>query len=459
MHQRLFLMLAVTAGFSIPNCQETFADDWPRWMGANMDAIVKETGLIDKFPDTGPHVVWRQPIGGGYAGPSVVGNRVFIMDRTADKGDGGKVENNIRKAGEIAGGERIQCLDAETGEQIWQHVYDCPYKIAYPTGPRTTPAVDGEYVFTLGAMGHLICFKSGSGDVVWEKNLTEEYETKPPVWGYSSHPLVDGDNLIVPVGGEGSGVVAFNKRTGEEVWKAVTTLDIAYAPLVIYEKEVDGKNQRQLIFWHAEGITSLDPKNAEEFWTVVFPKESNSSQTSIATPRIVGNRLLISEFYKGSLLLGIGSNPPSVTEIWRSFEEDPRSEQSLNCMMATPIVKDGYAYGVAYDGKGRGIVRCVELDTGAMKWTRADWMSDEPLLFASAFFIENEDKYFVFNDIGELMIAKMNPEGFEILDRAKLLEPTTPARGRQVVWSHPAVANGQIYLRNDAEIIRVNLKK
>jgi outer membrane protein assembly factor BamB len=288
---------------------------------------------------------------------------------------------------------------------------------------------------------------------------------KPPLWGYASHPLVVGDSLIVPVGGKGSGVVAFNKATGEELWKSVTTFDICYAPLMMYEPR-DAKGEKgaesQLIFWHADGVTSLNPESGKEYWTVKFPEERNASQTAIATPTLCGkdgNQLLISEFYKGSLLLEIGSNPPSVTEKWRQFKTNPKLDEAMNSMMATPVVKDGHAYGVAFNGRGQGVLRCIDLATGAMTWNQDDWMSEKPQLFATAFITPNEDKYFIFDDIGELIIGKLSPEGFEELDRAKLLEPTSVARGRDVVWSHPAYANGKMYVRNDKEIICVDLKQ
>ena len=440
------------------------ADDWPRWLGPKMDGVWHETGMINEFPESGANVVWRQKIGAGYAGPSVVGDHLFVMDRTikekpADEKDEPEEEKNTRKAGELLGGERIRCLNVATGETVWSHQYDCPYSIAYPTGPRCTPTVDGEHIYSLGAMGNLLCLKKDTGDVVWENELTKSYETKPPLWGYASHPLVVGESLIVPVGGKGSGVVAFNKTTGEELWKSVTTLDICYAPLVMFEP---ADAEKQMIFWHADGVTSLNPDSGEEYWAVKFPEERNASQTAIATPTLCGkegDQLLISEFYKGSLLLEIGSNPPSVIEKWRQFETNPKLDKAMNSMMATPVVKDGHAYGVAYNGRGQGVLRCIDLETGEMTWNRDDWMSEKPLMFATAFIIANEDKYFIFDDIGELIIGKLSPSGFEELDRAKLLEPTSVARGRDVVWSHPAYANGKMFVRNDEEIICVDLKQ
>ena len=431
------------------------ADDWPRWMGPAGDGVWRETGIVETFDESGPPVVWRKPIGGGYCGPSVANGRLFVMDRLDDP-KGASVENNIGKSGALTGSERVLCIDEKTGNEIWKHVYACDYTIAYPTGPRCTPTIDQDLVFTLGAMGNLICFRTETGEVVWQKNLPETYSAKPPLWGYSSHPLVDGDQLIVPTGGDGSGLVAFDKRTGEELWKSVTTRDVAYAPLVIYEPT---GAPRQLIFWHADGVTSLDPANGEEYWTVKFPEEVNPSQTSIATPRIVGNQLLISEFYKGSLLLQIDSNPPGVSERWRSYTNDQRHQSSLNSMMTTPFIKDGHFYGVGYVGRGIGTLRCFELDSGDMKWSKDDWMESKPVVFATTFLVENEGRYFMFNDNGELMIAKMSPEGFEEVSRAKILEPTSVARGRKVVWSHPAFANRRIYARNDQEIVCLDLAK
>ena len=437
------------------NCK---ADDWPRWMGPKVDGVWRETGMIDAFPESGPNILWRQEIGSGYAGPSVVGDQLFIMDRTEDENVGIKVENDFKKAGQIAGGERVCCRNVKTGEVAWSHQYDCPYEIAYPTGPRCTPTVDGDFVYTLGAMGRLICLKKDSGDVVWEKELTKEYETKPPVWGYASHPLVDGEKLLVPVGGKGTAVVAFNKMTGEEIWRAVTTLDICYAPLVMFEPK-DANGERQLIFWHADGVTSLNPDSGEEHWYFKFPEERNASQTAIATPTFIGRQLLICEYYKGSMLLEIGSNPPSVVEKWQQFKINPKLDDAMNCMLATPVVKEGYAYGIAYNGRGQGVLRCTDLQSGAMKWTKEDWIGEKPLMFSSGFITPNEDKYFIFDDIGELIIGKLSPDGLEVLDRAKLLEPTSAARGRDVVWSHPAYADGKMYVRNDREIICVDLKK
>lgn len=448
---RQFLLIAFVS-VAVPSTG--FATDWPFWGGPERTNVWPETNTIDEFPELGPNVVWRQAIGAGYAGPSIVGNHVYILDRVLDEGKGIEVENDIRKAGALNGQERMRCLNFETGETLWSHIYDCDYTIAYPTGPRCTPTVDEDRVYTLGAMGHLFCFNRNDGTILWQKDVATQYDTKPPIWGYASHPLVDGEHLLVPVGGKDSGVVCFNKLTGEEVWKSVTSFDIAYSPLVIYE----GK-PRQLLFWHADGISGLQPATGEILWHFQYPEQRSPSQTQIATPVVVGNEVLISEFYIGSLLLELLPEAPYVKELWRTQERDPRNESSLNAMMATPIERDGLVYGIGYDRRGRGVFRCHDFHTGEMKWQDEAWLGAEPQLFATAFPVRNGDKYFLFNDLGQLMIARLSGTGFNLVDSADLLEPTSLARGRKVVWSHPAFSQGSMVARNDKEIIRVDLRK
>lgn len=455
MNTQTLVVLMLSLAFLPASSRGQTALDWPCWMGADRDGVWKETGIMMSFPKNGPNVTWRAPLGGGYAGPAVAGGKVYVMDRTNDE-RGGTVENAIRAAGELAGGERIQCLNAETGEKIWEHEYECPYKIAYPTGPRCTPAVSGGNVYTLGAMGDLICFDKDDGKIVWQVNLATLYGTPPPPWGFASHPLIEGDRLYVPVGGDGSGVVALNKDTGQEIWRAVSTLDVGYAPLVMFEQQAVPP---QLIYWHAEGVTSLNPETGQEYWFVKFPEEQNQSQTTIATPRIIGDQILISEYYKGSLMLQVTAAPPAAVEVWRSFKSDPKHENSLNSMMTTPVIKDEHAYGIAYSGRGAGELRCMRLSDGVTIWSEDSWMEDEPIVFATSFIVENQGRYVMFNDNGDLMFAELSPQGLHVADKTRILEPTSVARGRSVVWSHPAYSGGKMYARNDKEIVCVDLRE
>src|SRR5215510_3510505 len=146
------------------------ADDWPQWLGPRRDGVWRETGILEKFPEKGPKVRWSTPIGGGYAGPAVAGNRVYVTDRMLSPGVKNPTSGFGR--GNVPGTERILCLDDANGQIIWKHEYDCLYRgVSYPAGPRTTPVVHGGKVYTLGAMGDLYCLNADTGVVIWEKHF------------------------------------------------------------------------------------------------------------------------------------------------------------------------------------------------------------------------------------------------------------------------------------------------
>ena len=160
----------------------------------------------------------------GYAGPAVASSKVYLLDRITPNG---KINRE--------GTERVLCLDEKTGKQLWKHEYPCEYRIDYPAGPRCTPTVDGERVYCLGGMGDLFCLDSAKGNVIWSKDFPRDYGAKVPVWGYAAHPLIDGDKLICLGGGPGKLVVAFDKKTGKELWAVESCPgDFGYSPPMIY---------------------------------------------------------------------------------------------------------------------------------------------------------------------------------------------------------------------------------
>ena len=189
------------------------ADDWPQWMGPNRDDVWAESGIVAAFPANGPKALWRRPVHGGFAGPAVAGGKVFVTDYQRSAGDDKPAPT---KRNELQGRERILCLDARTGAEVWKHEYDCPYTISYPAGPRCTPTVEDGRVFALGAMGDLLCIDAKTGRVIWSKNLPKTYGAPVPLWGYAGHPLVFKDLLICTVGNQGSAVAAFDKTTGNK---------------------------------------------------------------------------------------------------------------------------------------------------------------------------------------------------------------------------------------------------
>ena len=202
------------------------ADDWPQWLGPQRDSVWRETGIVEQFPAGGPAVKWRAPVAGGYAGPAVADGRVYVTDY-ASSGDRTPDPNSRSK---LQGQERVWCLSAADGRVLWKHEYDCAYEISFPAGPRATPTVDGDRVYTLGAQGDLFCLKTADGSVVWSRNFQRDYQATTPIWGYCGHPLVDGGKLFCVVGGADSIAVAFDKQTGKELWRALSAKEQALLP-------------------------------------------------------------------------------------------------------------------------------------------------------------------------------------------------------------------------------------
>ena len=410
------------------------ADDWPQWGGPRRDLVWRETGIVESLPavDSATGMlprVWTAKIGSGYAGPAVADGQVFVTDRIADE--------NL---------ERVLCFDAATGEEIWKHPYEARYTISYPLGPRATPTVDGDRVYTLGAMGHLFCFDAASGDVIWQKYLPTDFGTDVPVWGMAGAPLVDGDQLIVLAGGKPNAlVVSVDKRTGEERWRALEGKEPGYcAPVIL---EIGGK--RQLIIWYPAAVVGLDPAGGDVLWEQPFAVQAGMT---IPTPRTIGDRLFVTGFYCGPLMIDLGPNGNAPDVLWRTKPgNNERENDSLHAVMCTPIVTEKYVYGVG----SYGDFRCLDADTGKIVWeTRKPTGNGR---WWNAFLVPHGDRVVICNEQGEIIFAKLSPAGYEELNRAKLIEPTQPIQRRMTVWSHPAFAMRSVFARNDGELIRVNL--
>jgi outer membrane protein assembly factor BamB len=429
-------------------------DDWPQWLGPKRDGVWRETGILKKFPTGGPKRLWRTPIGAGYAGPAVAGGKVYVTDRILAEGARNPKNSFSRDA--VAGNERVLCLDEKSGEILWKHEYDCPYQVSYASGPRTTPVVAGGKVYTLGTMGDLLCLDAERGKVLWSKNFPRDFKAPVPLWGFSSSPLLDGNRLVCLVGGKGSAAVAFDKDTGAEVWRALSTKQIGYAPPVL----IEAGGKRQLIIWHPEAVSSLNPETGAVYWSIRYPKRGElGAGMSIPTPRFANGKLFLTSFYGGSLMLKLDPDRPAAEEVWQAKGRgvEPEVTEALQSVMVTPVLKNGYIYGVCSYGE----LRCLKADTGERVWmTRAPTSGGPPLRWGNAFIIAQGDRYFLFNEKGDLIIARLSPKGYEEVGRANILAPTNnmaPPAGRLVLWSHPAFADRCIFARNDREIVCVSL--
>ena len=415
------------------------ADEWPQWMGPQRDNVWREDGVLEALPAAGPRVVWRVPIAGGYAGAAVAGGRVFVTDyvTAADV----KVANFERKTS--TGTERVLCLDEATGQLLWKHEYPVTYTIAYPAGPRCTPTVDGDRVYTLGAEGDLFCFDAATGKVVWSRDLKKDYATKAALWGWASHPLVDGEKLICIAGTDAAHAVAFDTRTGKELWRAGTAPEQGYVPPSI----IEAAGVRQLVLVKPDGVYAVDPDTGKLLWETPYNADNGSI---IMTPVRIGDHLYVGGYQGKNLLLKLKADAPGVDVVWRN-----KPKQGISAVNVQPFVADGIVYGFHESGE----LRAMRIPEGDFAWRGGGPLGARPQGSGTAFITRHRDRFFLFTETGDLVIAKLTPAGYEELSRAHLIEPTNVAFGRPVVWCAPAYANRSIVVRNDAEIIRVSLAK
>lgn len=426
------------------------ADDWPQWMGPQRDGVWRETDIVDAFPSDGPPIRWRVKIGGGYAGPAVANGRVFVTDRQLKPGS--EVPADPFKRGAIPATERVLCLNESDGKEVWKHEYDCPYTVSYPAGPRCTPTVDDDRVYTLGAEGNLFCFKAATGDIVWSKDLLKEFHIKTsPLWGFAAHPLVDGNKLICLVGGEGNAVVAFDKMTGKILWHvgdAVTAHGPGYCPPII----INHGGRRILLAFHPEGLHALNPETGEVIW--FYDWEINNGLT-VPMPRVVGDRIFLTTFYNGAKMLKLSENGSEVSEVWVRKGRSEKNTDAIHSIMPTPWFDGDLIFGIDSYGELRGL----DAKNGDRIWTTYEATGGKSERWANAFLVKQGDRFFIPNEKGDLIIAKLDRAGYHEISRTHLLEPTGSAQQRKVVWSHPAFANRNIYLRNDEEIVSASLAK
>jgi len=326
---------------------------------------------------------------------------------------------------------------------------------SYAIGPRATPTVDGDRVYVVGAAGDLYCLEATTGEICWEKHYIEDYDSFIPTWGVASSPIVDGDHLINVVGGEPGGlVVAWNKHTGEEVWRALDVEgEMGYGQPII----IEAGGARQLIVWHAAALVSLNPENGELYWEEEWEAGSGMS---VATPVHSGNYLLVTQFYRGSLMMRLDQDRPDAELLWRgqSRSEMPEETDGLHALITTPLIEGDYVYGVGSYGELRGL----DATSGERLW-----MNDQMVAQArwgTAFMVKQGDRYLVNNDDGLLISAQFTPDGYVEQARTRLIEPTGDAGfgsrrfgARMINWTHPAYANGHVFHRNDNEIIKASL--
>lgn len=403
----------------------SWAEDWPQWRGPNRDGVWRESGIVDNIPASGLLIRWRARIGQGYSGPVVADGKVFVTDRRSNPDV-----------------ERVLCFEEATGKPVWQHVYSCEYaEMEYGNGPRASPTVDQGKVYTLGTKGHLYCLNTANGEVIWQKDLVKDFNALMPRYGVSAAPLVEDDLLIVCAGGQPEAtVIAFDKLSGAVKWRAVKDRPAYSAPMAITRG-----GTRQLIMWTAEHVWSLDPKTGQAYWKVPYKCNFDDAQV-VASPVLQGDRLLcMAGWGRGSFMLQLDTMKPAVSEVWRT-------RKAPSTMTATPTFhNEKYFYNMLNDGK----FACLDAATGEEVWTTNEVGGQR---HGTAHITRNGEKFFLFNQRGQLILANLSAAGYRELGRCLLVEPTAGYRPQApVTWAHPAYANRNIYVRNDKELVCASL--
>lgn len=403
--------------------------DWPDWRGVNRNAVWNDNNVIENFEQRALIPGWRVNVGAGYSGPTVFNGKVYLTDR-------------IESPEETEG---VLCFDEKTGEKLWEYRYSAVYEgIGYPAGPRASVVINEGKVWSLGAMGHLVCLDAQSGKFFWSKNLKDEYQIRMPIWGIAATPLVDGNQIILQIGGsENACVVALNKNSGEEIWRNLND-GASYSAPVIFEK--NGK--RILVVWTEDNLVGMNPGTGDVYWKFSWKLKM---AMGIATPVLYNDYLFVSSFYNGSLLVKLGDDYTTAEKVWQISGENERNTEALHCVINTPVILDDYIYGVDSYGE----LRCLELHSGRRVWENLSVVDKNR--WANIHFIQNNDKVWMFNEHGELLITSLTPQGLTIKDRTKIIEPTKKQLPRGVTWSHPAFANGHVFVRNDNELISISL--
>jgi outer membrane protein assembly factor BamB len=392
----------------------TSAADWPQWRGPTRDGVWNEKGLLDRFPTEGLKTRWKQPIGGGYAGIAVLKGRVYTLDR----------QTQPREV------ERVLCLDATSGKTVWEYAYPVSYgKLDYGNGPRSTPTVHEDKVYTYGALGNLHCLDAATGKLVWGCDTQGELKGRVPTWGHSCSPLVDGPRVLVQVGSEDNGcLTAFDRETGKVIWRALPDRPGYSSPVLI--RTAAG---RQLVYWTAEHVNGLDPETGRVLWQLPHTTEYD---VTISDPVYHDGVLLVSDYWKGSLAFRIDPQGGKPKLLWEG--------KRLSLLMATPLTRDGHVYAL----DRRDGLKCVELATGKIKW-EGEHVTPKDRNPQASFAWVGEKRALILNTPGELILTELSPAGYRQISKAPIIGKT---------WANPAFADGCVFARNDTEIVCVELR-
>ncbi|HEX6162125.1 MAG TPA: PQQ-binding-like beta-propeller repeat protein [Vicinamibacterales bacterium] len=396
--------------------------DWPQILGPNRNGIYTGPEIVPSFPRSGPPQLWTRDVGAGFAGPAVAGDRLILFHRVNNR-------------------ETVEAMDAATGKTVWTFDYPTSYRddFGFDEGPRAVPVIAAGRVFTHGADGWLHGIDLNTGKMLWSSDTRKVFDAPKGYFGVASSPLVDGNRVLVNVGGrkgldpkrsEGGGIVAFEAATGKTLWTATTDEPSYSAPVI-----ADINGQHTAVFFTRTGLVAVDPSNGKVLYEYRW-RARMAASVNAATPIVSGDRIFLSAQYgTGAVLLQVVANN-AVKPIWSG-------DESMSNHYSTSVLKDGYLYG--FDGRQEfgQTLRCVELATGKVMWN-VDGFGAGTLLIAG-------DTLVITRESGELALAPASPKGFRFSARAQLL--------KGVVRAYPALANGRYFVRNERQLAAFDLTK
>ena len=385
--------------------------DWPHLRGPTYNAVSGETGIAERWPEGGPRVLWRVELGQGYSGIVAVGGRLYTQMQSVS-------------------GQYVVCLDAATGRRVWRRRYGYAWEPeGHWPGPYATPTVRGGRVYFAGCYGLVGCLRASDGRVLWSLNVTERFEGEGTEYGYACTPLVEGGKVFVPVGGAGASVVALSADDGSVAWRSGDE-PASYSPA--YPITVGG--QRQIVTFLQNVVVGLDPATGSQLWE---HRWSSGYDEHAAWPVYHEPYLLTAAaFRNGATVLRLERDKPAAVA-WKS--------EALSNDIFSSLILDGHIYGFdlhdfqpRHTRAARGRLKCIELATG-----KARWVSDRT---GHANVLAADGKLILFNDTGELILARATPERYEELARARVFEG-------DVCWTAPTLCRGRLYVRNHKEAV------
>jgi len=387
------------------NTSAATAADWPRWRGPSANGISVETGWDPTTINSSPEKLWETNVGVGHSSFAIRGKYVYTMGNVDSK-------------------DIVYCFDAESGKEYWRYSYSC--SPGSYSGPRATPTLDGDYVYTLSREGHVHCLEATTGKLVWKKNMEDEFNAESPTWGFAASPYIVDDMVILNVLKHGA---ALNKKTGEPIWISASNVSGYASPTLM---TIDGK--KTMLFFGENKLYGVDLKSGKELWS--YPWQTKYD-VNASDPLVIGNQIFITSGYRtGCALLEINNNKPKL--VWQN--------KNMSNHFGGVVYHDGHLYGAdGMVGKSRTKLSCINLKTGNVVWS-------EKLGFNSS--ILADQKLIVINEKGKLLIAEATPTGFKEIASTQILPKSVRC------WTAPILANGKIYCRNtDGDVVCINAKK